>query len=148
MSGYIKPLWTEEGPGPLSVPSSGYSIAAGAINAVAVDRFNSDRVFVATVGGGVWRSTDAVSARNPTWTPLTDLASALSMSTIAFDLSDLNRNTLYAGCAGTSHSAPLVGSNVGPLFGLLKTTDGGTWTEIARAVFQARTCGGFCPRRF
>ena len=145
MPGYVKPFWAEEGPGPLSLPVPGFSIAAGAINALAVDRFNADRVFVATVGGGIWTSNNAVSSRNPTWTPQSDFLPSLSMSTIAFDAADQSRNTLYAGCGGTSHSFPLVGANVGPLFGLLKTTDGATWTEIARAVFQYQSVWRILP---
>lgn len=65
MAGYVRPVWMEQGPGPLSLPVSGaYNIAAGAIQALAIDLFNSDRVFVATVGGGIWMSTNALSARN------------------------------------------------------------------------------------
>src|SRR5262245_12087490 len=132
---YVKPSWREEGPGPLSLPMDAYSIAAGAIEALAIDPLNSDRIFVATVGGGVWYSYDAISAMIPTWTPLTDFAPSLSMSAIAFDPNDTSGNTLFAGCAMTSNAEPLVGPKVGPLFGLLKTSDGVTWKEIARNTF-------------
>jgi hypothetical protein len=97
MAPFLEPKWTEEGPGPFSVSGIGYSKAAGAIQALATDPVDLDRVFVATVGGGVWRSTDAVSARDPTWVPLTDFMPSLSMSAIAFSPLDQNRNTLYAG---------------------------------------------------
>jgi photosystem II stability/assembly factor-like uncharacterized protein len=146
MSTFTKPGWTEEGPGPLASPSLGYSKAAGAIQAVAPDPVDRDRVFVATVGGGIWRSTNAVSAADPTWTPLTDQQPSLSMSAVAFSPLDGTRNTLFAGCGATSHSEPLVGSNSGPLFGLLKTTDGGqTWTELARNTFQGATISRILP---
>jgi photosystem II stability/assembly factor-like uncharacterized protein len=146
MGTFSKPVWTEQGPGPLALPMAGYSEAAGAIQAVAPDPVDPDRVFVATVGSGIWLSTDAVSAVQPTWTPLTDQQPSLSMSAIAFSPLDPNRNTLFAGCGATSHSDPLVGANSGPLLGLLMTTDGGgTWTEIARSTFQRVTITRILP---
>src|SRR6266511_4561323 len=117
---FSKPSWIEQGPGPLSLPTAGYNKAAGAIQAVATDPVDADRVFIAAVGGGIWRSSNAVSAQEPTWIPLTDLQPSLSMSAIAFSPLDANRNTLFAGCGATSHSDPNIGPSSGPLFGLLK----------------------------
>jgi hypothetical protein len=146
VSSFHKPQWLEEGPGPISVPSGGYNKAAGAIQAVATDPIDRDRVFVATVGGGIWVSTNAASAVDPTWIPLSDFAPALSMSAVAIGLLDPNRNTLYAGCGATSHARPLVGANSGPLLGLLKSTDGGkNWVELARTVFQGLTVTKILP---
>lgn len=146
MGTFSRPVWTEEGPGPLALPTAGYSKAAGAVQAVASDPVDVDRVFVAAVGGGIWRSTNAVSAKDPTWIPLTDQQPSLSMSAIVFNPLDANRNTLFAGCGATSHSQPTVGPNSGPLLGLLKTNDGGqTWTEFARSTFQGLTITRILP---
>jgi hypothetical protein len=129
--------WIEQGPGPLNHGDVGYNQVAGAIEAVATDPRDRDRVFVAAVGGGIWSSNNATSA-TPTWSPLTDLAPSLSMSAVT--ISPLDRLTIYAGCGATSHSAPLVGASNGPLLGVLKSTDGGKhWTELARETFRGRT---------
>lgn len=147
MAGFRRPVWVEEGPGPLTMPTAFYTKAAGAIQALALDPLYVERIFVATVGGGIWMSNDLLSP-DPTWTPLTDYAPSLSMSAIAFSPLDPARNTLYAGCGRTSHSDPLVGANVGPLYGILKTTDGGTtWLELARDVFAGDSVNRILPTR-
>jgi len=145
MAGFSRPRWVEEGPGPLSIPTAFYSKAAGAIESIALDPLNAERIFVATVGGGIWTSNDLL-APDPTWVPLTDQAPSLSMSAIAFSPLDSARNTLYAGCGRTSHSAPLVGPIGGPLLGILKTIDGGaTWMELARTVFSGDAVNKILP---
>lgn len=147
MSGFSKAVWTEQGPGPLALPDPGYSKSAGAVQALAPDPVDPDRLFIASVGGGIWMTTNAVSANDPTWTPLTDQQPSLSMAAIAFSPLDATRNTLFAGYGATSHSQPLVGPISGPLLGLLKTTDGGQcWTELARGTFQGTTVTRILPR--
>lgn len=130
---FVKAMWNEEGPGPGVLNISGFSKVAGAIQALACDPINSDRVFVGTVGGGIWLSNDAASAPSPNWVPQTDFQQSLCMSAIAMSPLDPTGNTLYAGFGITSHS----GIPAGPVLGILKTTDGGaTWHEFARNVFQ------------
>ena len=137
--------WVEQGPGPLAADTGlGYRKVAGAIQAVAVDPADRDRVFVASVGGGVWRSMNAVSAVDPTWVPLTDSMPSLSMSAVA--ISPFDRDTIFAGCGDTSHGLPLVGPSSGPLLGLLSSSDGGrTWIELARDVFAGHTVTRILP---
>ncbi|HQU47294.1 MAG TPA: hypothetical protein PK867_31115, partial [Pirellulales bacterium] len=127
------PTWVEQGPGPI-LNTGGYGMdsqqnpAAGAINAIAPDPYDANVLYVATVNGGVWKTTDATNL-NPTWTPLTDNLASLSMGCIAF--SPLDTNTLYAGSARVSS----YGSDGGPLMGLIKTTDGGsTWSVLASST--------------
>ncbi len=134
-----QPIWVEQGPGPATVLNCcGYTQVSGAIEAIAADPVNANRVFVAAVNGGIWRSDNAAAA-NPTWIPLTDHLPSLSMGAIAFSPLDQSRNTLFAGFGQGSHGGPPNGSNHGPLLGLLKTTDGGnTWTELARNVFSGQ----------
>lgn len=143
--GFNKPVWFEQGPGPLALPTGSYDKAAGAIQAVVVDPVTPNRVFVAAVGGGIWLSTNAL-ATNPTWVPLSDYMPALTMSALAMSPLDSNRNTLYAGSGRTSHAVPLVGPAGGPLFGLLKTVNGGAnWTELGRKEFQGRFVSRIVP---
>ncbi len=129
--------------GVLNLPA--YPVA-GAIETVAVDPFNSNIVYVGTVGGGLWKtenySPDAgdgvdndadqlTDQEDPSerlvWTPLTEQFPTTGYTEIAFDLSDTSGDTFYVGTGKVSSSAIN-----GPGFGLLKTTDGGaTWEVIA-----------------
>src|SRR4051812_31759737 len=67
------PDWVEQGPGPIldgQVAGMPGNPVAGAINAIAVhpNPTNLNVVYVATVNGGVWKTTNA-TALEPTWTP-------------------------------------------------------------------------------
>src|ERR1041385_4226081 len=89
-----QPLWVEQGPGPNTVPNnSGFTEVSGAIQAIAADPSNPNRIFVATVNGGIWRTENAMAAA-PTWVPLTDQQPSLSMGCIAFSPLDPAHNTL------------------------------------------------------
>jgi hypothetical protein len=95
----------------------------GRINAVAVSPLNNSIVFVASAGGGVWKSTD----KGATWAPLSDNWSFLQTSAIGLD--PTNVNNVYAGTGDfpgrSSYS-----------FGVMKSTDGGAhWTNYGAATF-------------
>ena len=78
------PAWVEQGPGPiLNAQDEGLTNnpVAGAINAIVP--ISADIVFVGTVNGGVWKTSNATAA-TPTWTPLTDIQlPALSINSLA-----------------------------------------------------------------
>ena len=143
--------WVPQGPDFIDGESSGVLNlpafpVAGAIETVVVDPFNSNIVYVGTVGGGLWKTenytpqagdgidNDAdqlTDQEDPSerlvWTPLTEQFPTTGYTEIAFDLSDTSGNTFYVGTGKVSSSAIN-----GPGFGLLKTTDGGaTWEVIA-----------------
>jgi hypothetical protein len=133
------PTWVEQGPGPIQPPA--FSPVAGAINAIAADPTNANRVFVATVNGGIWRTDDATDS-NPVWTPLTDQYPSLSMGAIAFSPLDLNYKTLFA---GTGHFSSGF-SDGGPLTGLLRSTDGGnSWKMIDQGYFDGQNIQSIVP---
>ena len=121
--------WKAQGPGPIldgqveNIP--GGNPVAGPVQAIAPHPADPNVLYIGAVNGGVWRSDNATSA-NPTWTPLTDFASSLSISSLEFDPADDTHQTLIAGIGGYS----ILGWN-GALSGLLRTTDGGlTWTSL------------------
>src|ERR1017187_7415885 len=83
--------WTALGPAPLNEGGS----ASGRIAGLAVDPTNSNNIYVAAAGGGVWQSTDG----GATYSPLTDTQATLSMGSIAVAPSASNPGHLriYAG---------------------------------------------------
>ncbi|HEY2104362.1 MAG TPA: hypothetical protein VGH29_01175, partial [Candidatus Binataceae bacterium] len=122
-------FWIPQGPAPVEnavLIASPNSEADGAIEAVAAHPANADIIYVGAVNGGIWKTTNGMSA-SPTWRPLTDDQKSLSIGALKFDPTDRTSNTLIAG-VGRFSSFGKVG---GPRTGLLRTTNGGsTWTVI------------------
>ncbi len=141
-------VWTEQGPGPISL-SNGF-IQAGAIEAVAVDPTDSNRIFVGTVNGGVWRTTTGTyspsdgldnddnsivddAGEYPSWEALTDQFTSLSISAIA--ISPQDPSSLYAGTGRTSAGFGDGGASIG----LLRSTDGGdSWMQVGPELIGRR----------
>jgi hypothetical protein len=137
------PRWTEEGPGPiLNGQTQGISdnTVAGAINAIAASRTNPDLVYVGTVNGGIWKTTNA-TADSPSWTPLTDRKlPGLSINSLA--ISPVHPRILFAGTGSTS-SFVFDGS---PGFGVARSIDGGrSWTVLAQDTFSGRRINSIVP---
>src|SRR6516162_9070386 len=68
--------WIPKGPAPISGGGGGDS---GRIAALAVDPTDSNTIYIAAAGGGVWKTTNSGS----TWTPLTDDQPTAFMGAIA-----------------------------------------------------------------
>ena len=137
------PAWVEQGPGPiLNGQDEGLpgNPVTGAINAIVPSPSSADLVFVGTVNGGVWKTSNATAA-SPTWTPLTDTGlPALSINSLA--MSPVSPNTLFAGTGSTSSFS----FNGSPGFGVARSTDGGTtWTVLAAATFAGRRIDSIVP---
>lgn len=123
--------WTEQGPGPiingqaegLTNPTNPVS---GAVNAFAVVPGDANTLYVASVNGGIWKTSNATSAP-PTWTPLTDTElPALAVRSLA--VSPLDSKVIFAG-TGSSSSFSNAGSRG---IGVARSTDGGArWTVEA-----------------
>ena len=140
------PDWMEQGPGPVAtngLNDFGVELEqAGAINGIAPDPNDANRMFVGTVNGGVWRTTtgtystaDGVDNDSdtvideadefPHWEPLTDQFGSPSIGAVA--ISPLDSDTVFAGHARFSSG----GGDGGPRSGILKSTDGGdTWAPV------------------
>jgi photosystem II stability/assembly factor-like uncharacterized protein len=98
----------------------------GAVNRVLPHPTDSNIMYIGSVNGGVWKTTNALS-NNPSWLPLTDNLKSLSIGALAFDTADTTRNTIIAGVGRTSS----LYSRGGPLSGLQISTNGGTtFTEV------------------
>ena len=122
--------WQPLGPGPLlNGQSEGITNTPviGAIEGIATHPTDDDIIYIASVNGGIWKTTNGTDA-SPSWTPLTDNQASLSMSDIEFDIADATHQTLVAAFGRRSSLLRLGGSREG----LIRTTNGGaSWTQLA-----------------
>ena len=108
--------WTERGP----------DNVAGRCRSMLVDLNDGTglTVFVASVGGGLWKTTD-ISASSPVWTPVNDLFDNLAITSIAQDPS--NNNTMYFGTGEGWFNYDAIDG-----MGIWKSTDGGAnWSQLS-----------------
>ena len=136
--------WSAQGPAPIN---NGQTMnitnrpVAGALNAVVAHPTNADILWVSSVNGGIWKTTNATSS-SPTWTPETDTFSSLSIANLERDPTDGTSNTLVAAAGAVSS----FGLN-GPLGSLLRTTDGGTtWSALNPTALAGHNISGVAPR--
>ncbi|PYS46286.1 MAG: hypothetical protein DMF68_19585 [Acidobacteria bacterium] len=103
--------WTWLGPGNIG----------GRIRSIVISPANPQTIWIGSVAGGIWKSTDGGAS----WSPLNDFMANLAVSSLAIDRT--NPNVLYAGTGeGFNNSDAIRGA------GIFKTTDGGaTWTQLA-----------------
>jgi hypothetical protein len=136
--------WVEQGAGPIingpNTRTPPDSRVAGAINAIAIDPDNANLIYVGTVNGGIWKTTNA-TAVNSTWIPLTDFQlPALSIRSLA--ISPVNPNLIFAG-SGSSSSLASLGS-LG--FGVARSPDGGdTWSLVSASTFTGKRITSIVP---
>ena len=103
--------WTWKGPGNIG----------GRIRTMVIHPTQTNRMWVGSVGGGIWYSSNSGAS----WSPVNDFMSSLAVSTLAMD--PTNPNTMYAGTGeGFYNSDGIRGA------GIFKSTDGGvTWNQLA-----------------
>lgn len=102
----------------------------GAVQSILVSPTAPGTLFIGTVNGGVWTTTNG----GANWTPLTDDKSSLSIGSMAFKVGD--PNTIYAGIGITSNGAFGPDTNPagrgGARTGILVSNDGGkNWSQLA-----------------
>ena len=142
-------VWLAQGPGPaiggqVEAITPGPGEVVGAVHALAAHPSDPDTLYAGGVNGGVWRTTNATTA-SPTWTPLTDAETSLSIGALEFDPTDVSNMTLVAGVGHYSSFASFGGVRTGKL---LKTTDGGaTWSTLAGSIgISPAGISGVAPR--
>jgi hypothetical protein len=113
-----------------------YTTTAGRINDIRIDPTTTTNgsivAYAASVGGGVWKTTNCCSSAT-TWTVKTDdpLVSTTNIDSLTIDPN--NHNTIYAGTGDLNYGSFSMGSQ-----GILKSTDGGeSWTVVGSTVFGA-----------
>src|SRR5205823_3153919 len=124
--------WTLAGPSISNAPdiltfSGAPYTTSGRITALAVDPSCSARrcrVWAAAAGGGVWRTTNALSGSGVSWTFVSGSFATNAIGTLTYDAAT---GTLYAGTGEPNASGD---SEAG--FGIYKSMDNGTtWTHLA-----------------
>jgi hypothetical protein len=89
-------------------------------------------MFLACPGGGVWRSTNFMSA-NPDWEPLTDHIKNVPVSTVGI-------NVITSISVDPNNNRRILASPSQTTFGLLESTDGGdTWALTNLGDFASST---------
>ncbi len=122
--------WQSIGPAPLleefqnnSDAGEVRTTASGRMTGIVFDPNNANTMYVATAGGGVWKSTN----KGVSFTSITSTRPEFAFSSVAVD--PANSNIVYA---GTGDLTGYYGN------GILKSTDGGTtWTLVGTAEFGA-----------
>ncbi|HMA35859.1 MAG TPA: hypothetical protein VKY74_15445, partial [Chloroflexia bacterium] len=107
-----------------------YGHVSGRVNDLAIDPTNPTVAYLASVGGGIWKTTNCC-VTTTTWLPTLDnpLISTVSVDTIAIDPN--NHNTVYVGTGDLNFGSFAMGSA-----GVLKTTDAGqSWAVLGSSVF-------------
>ena len=108
----------------------------GAINSVALHPSNADVMFIGSVNGGVWRTTNATDT-SPGWENVSDDLPSLSIGTVAYDVGDATFQTILAGAGRYSSFGRRGGS---PQFGVYRSTNGGDdWVDIDGAALDGQS---------
>ncbi len=145
--GEARPGWTPEVPltsgspftwefvGPSDILSeywSGNATASGRIMSIAPHPLDPDTCFVATDGGGLWKTTTG----GQSWSPLTDTLASLRGGAVALDGDD--PDTVYFGTGDFR-----VGSTGA---GLFRSTDGGiSWSRVFESTNASWISGVVAP---
>jgi len=126
--------WAPVGPvGVIAPPNSRMPqapVVSGRVTALVVDPAcgtagHGCRMWMASAGGGVWRTADATIA-DPQWTPVSSDIPSTAIGSLALDPNDATGNTIYAGTGEANGSSD---SEAG--VGLYVSTDGGDhWSLV------------------
>ncbi len=107
----------------------------GAIVSVAPHPSDADVLFIGSVNGGIWRTTNA-TASLPTWEDVSGDLPSFSIGTVTYDVGDSSNQTLLVG-AGRYSSLGRVGGS--PQFGIYRSTNGGDdWVDIDGTALDGR----------
>ena len=137
--------WQALGPGPATGGQNEgitNNEVVGAIEVLLPHPTNANILYVGSVNGGIWRTSNATAAA-PTWTPLGDSLNTLAITSLEFDPTDATRSTLLAGSGRVSSLASLGGAQNG----LFRTTNAGaSWTPLTVGALNGLNMVSAHPR--
>ena len=114
--------WISVGPGNIG----------GRIRAIAIDPTNANNIWLGSVGGGIWRTTNAGTS----WVPVNDFMANIAISSLV--INPANPSVMYAGTgerfiiSPTAEGQALTPDGLRGL-GVFKSTDAGlTWNQLAK----------------
>lgn len=128
-AGQALEIWGSLGPSKMATSK----MDAGRLVSIVTHPSDANTLYVASAGGGVWRTTD----RGATWTPITETVGSLGCGALAMDPENPNR--LYLGL-GDPHRFGYFGGELdsklgtAPGLGILKSTDGGIHWSAAKLL--------------
>jgi photosystem II stability/assembly factor-like uncharacterized protein len=118
---------------------SGNMVGTGRVDRIIFHPTNPNILYVASSGGGLWKSTD----QGGTWNCLTNSLPNCGVTGVALDESDPTGNTIFIATGdGDSSDAGLVNNYQfrKSSYGILKTTNGGlTWKVLGNSQTQMGT---------
>jgi hypothetical protein len=127
--------WASLGPAAARMQFNGTyftGMDSGRPTAIRVDPRTANTVYLATSGGGVWKTTN-FDATDPTWVPITDNLGSLAIG--AMDLDPSNPDTVYV---GTGDAFDQKGGQV-----LKAANQGATWgLPVSLATVASAVTGG------
>src|SRR5262245_3885770 len=116
---------------------------AGAVCPVVADPLDANTLFIGTLGGGIWKTTDG----GTNWKALTDKQATLSISSLAYDPTDPSRLIAGTGLTANGSVAGSLTSSGGLRNGLLYSKDGGsTWTSLGAGILANQSVVGVAAR--
>jgi hypothetical protein len=129
-------VWTSLGP-ETSLEESGSATVknvSGRVSALAIsprcELRGPCRLWVATAGGGVWRSDAAMDTEDPRWRWVSRGLGTNNIGSLALDPNDRQANTIFVGTGETNQP-----NNSGAGTGLYRSTDGGDhWTRVPTMI--------------
>ena len=145
--------WTAVGPAGITTTATGKGTLAGAVSSMVVDPSDTtgNTVYVGTASGGIWKTTNFLTANpgGPTYLPLTDFGPSFTLNIggiAAFGRNnDPAQTILFAGTGfaqertnGTAGN-PNVALNSGTGGGMLRSMDGGKTWEVVGPFAGAST---------
>jgi len=149
-SGSVFVTMVSQGPAAIqkSGDTTGIAPFAGAVRAIVAHPTDPDIVWIGSVNGGIWKTTNATSS-SPQWTAMTDHVRSLSIGAMEMDPTDSSHDVIVAGLGkATAFPTDSSGQKVsGDLFGILRSTNGGTlWLETGSAGLSGQNIDAVAPR--
>ncbi len=134
--------WFEQGPAPItSGPTVGSTAVSGRMTGIAVAPNDPNTIYVATAGGGVWKTVN----HGASWVQIFDNANTsdpeVPLYTGAIAIDPTNPNVVYVGTGEADNS---LDSYYGT--GVYRSANGGqSWTQLIDATGTDNTTGQFIP---